>query len=254
MKPDHARIRIFGSLVDLTKGISVFEFRPGVNQTVKDCIERLNIPHTEVSFITRGGTFVKFNEIVRPGESYFVYPECGLPIDDDHLVTPRFRGRPSFVLDIHLGKLARLLRLFGISADFGIVADESIVELALKKGAIILSRDRKLLMRKEVTFGYLLRKNDPNDQLVEVFRRYELDKWIAPFTRCLQCNGELVEVERAEVAGSVPLRVFQIQNEFGRCVSCGKIYWSGTHYDHMKEFVDRFLTLITKTHMGVEAR
>lgn len=240
-------IRFFGCLTELTKGRAEFEIAPGVNQTIKDCIERLGVPHTEVSFITREGTFVGFSEIVEPGRRYFVYPESNLPVPDEYLVTPKYSGEPKFVLDIHLGKLAKLLRLFGFSVDYGIVDDEKIVEVALNESGIILTRDRKLLMRKDVTFGYVLRSDHSVQQLEEVFKRYDLASWVKPFSRCLICNGNLVPVTRDAVEGKVPIRVYELQEEFGVCSSCGKIYWSGSHYDHMQAFIERFLRSIGKT-------
>ncbi|ODN30079.1 Mut7-C RNAse domain-containing protein [Fervidobacterium thailandense] len=235
------RIRLFGSLCDLTKGRYLFEIDPGVNQTIKDCVERLGVPHTEVSFITLNGEFVDFSRIVRDGETYFVYPETDLPIVDSFLVSPKFRGEPRFVLDIHLGKLAKLLRIFGIYAEYGLLDDGDIVDRGVSTGYIILTKDRKLLMRKDVKYGYVVRNDEPQRQFEEVYRRYKLWLWFKPFTRCLVCNGEIVEVEKRMVEGKVPIRVFESNEKFGVCSSCGKIYWPGTHYERMEVLVSRYI-------------
>jgi len=230
-------IRFFGSLCDLTKGKHVFEVDPGVNQTIKDCIERLGVPHTEVAFITLRKNFVDFSRIVEDGDLYCVYPvyPYSFEIDSEFLLTPKFTGEPKFILDIHLGKLTRLLRMFGIYAEFGIVDDTSIVDRAKKIGGIILTRDRKLLMKKDIVFGYVVRSDFPEEQFKEVYRRYDLKNWIKPFSRCLECNGNLVLIDKSFVIGKVPPRVFETYDEFAICDGCGKIYWGGSHYEHMCE-------------------
>lgn len=242
------KIRFFGSLCDLTRGRHLFEIVPGVNQTIKDCIERLGVPHTEVSFITLNGSFVDFSRVVCEGETYFVYPESDLPVEDVYLVSPKFVGEPRFVLDIHLGKLAKLLRIFGIYAEYGILDDDEIVARGVSMGYVILTKDRKLLMRKEIKYGYVVRSDDPYEQFDEVYRRYNLGKWASPFSRCLVCNGKILEVDKSIVEGRVPIRVFELNERFGVCSSCGKIYWPGTHYEHMETFVSRYLSSCAPDH------
>lgn len=234
-------IRIFGSLSDLTKGVYYFEINPGVGQTIKDCIERLGIPHTEVYFITLNGNFVDFSKIVEDGDFYCVYPHCNLEIDENYSLTPKFKGEPRFVLDIHLGKLSKLLRMFGIYAEYGLVDDFQIVDRAKEIGGIILTRDRKLLMRRDIVYGYIIRSDFPEEQLKEVFEMYELMNWVKPFSRCLECNGELVVVDKESVSGRVPPRVFEMHDEFALCSNCGKIYWRGTHYEHMAALINAFI-------------
>lgn len=237
-------LRFFGNLCDLTKGKSIFEIECGINQTIKDCIESLGVPHTEVSFITSNKKFVDFSKVVQNGEIYCVYPETNLQIDEKYLCTPRFSDlsiEPRFILDIHLGKLARLLRMFGLHADYGMVNDEEIYKKALKEFLIILTRDRKLLMRKEITFGYIPRSDFPEEQFKEVYRKYKLKEYIRPFTRCIECNGKLEIVEKSYVVGNVPQRVFDTYNTFAICNKCGKIYWSGSHYTHMVSVIERLI-------------
>lgn len=233
-------IRLFGSLSELTNGKYLFSIECGVNQTIKDCIERLGIPHTEVSFITLNKDFVDFSWIVQDGDMYFVYPDNNLGIESKYLCTPSFidlQVEPKFILDIHLGKLARLLRMFGIYAEYGMIDDKKILKRALEESLIILTRDRKLLMHKEIKFGYILRSDFPEEQFKEVYTKYSLKSWVKPFTRCLECNGKLEIVEKSYVIGRVPYRVFEMHDTFAMCDKCGKIYWGGSHYEHMKELI-----------------
>jgi len=234
-------IRFFGSLCDLTNGKHIFEFDPGINQTIKDCIERLGVPHTEVFFITLNGEFVDFSKIVCDGDFYCVYPECNLPIEDLHFLTPKYSAEPRFVADIHLGKLVKYLRMLGISTEYGIIDDKMIIKRALETQSIILTKDRNMLKESIVTYGYVVRSDSPKIQLREVVFRYNLLKYIKPFTRCMECNGNLVPVMRDKITDEVPKRVQDSFQEFARCSNCGKIYWGGSHYHNMMNFIQEFL-------------
>lgn len=238
-------IRFFGSLVDLV-GKQYVQLDAGINQTIKDCVERLGVPHTEVYFITLQKSFVRFDKIVKNGDMYFVYPECNLDIPKEYILTPKYEGVPKFILDIHLGKLARLLRMLGISAEYGVVDDNEIVSKALSENLIILTRDRGILKRNEVTYGYILRSDDPKTQLREVTLRYSLQNWFAPFTRCMECNGKLISVSKQDIQEQLPEKVKETFDEFAKCERCGKVYWGGTHYENMSLFIEKFLKSVSK--------
>ncbi|MGQ9855936.1 MAG: Mut7-C RNAse domain-containing protein [Fervidobacterium sp.] len=230
-------IRFFGSLIDLSKS-RIIELEPGVNQTIKDCIERLGVPHTEVYFITLNGMFVKFNKIVEDGEEYFVYPDCDLEIPEEYILTPKYIGEPKFILDIHLGGLARYLRMLGIYADFGVIEDEKIIEKATNEDLIILTKDRIMLKNSEVKYGYIVRSDNPKQQLIEVSRRYKLKNRFNPFTRCIVCNGRLLPIEKSKIIDKIPEKVKELYDEFAICSECEKVYWGGTHYEKMIKFIE----------------
>ncbi|MEJ5257488.1 MAG: Mut7-C RNAse domain-containing protein [Fervidobacterium sp.] len=230
-------ITFFGSLTDLSKA-RMIELEPGVNQTIKDCIERLGVPHTEVYFITLNGKFVKFDKIVENGEMYFVYPDSDLEIPEEYILTPKYEGEPKFILDIHLGGLARYLRMLGIYADFGIIEDEKIIEKARNEDLIILTKDRMMLKNSEVKYGYIVRSDEPKQQLIEVSRRYKLKNWFNPFKRCILCNGKLLPIEKSKILDKIPEKVKEMYDEFSICSGCEKIYWGGTHYEKMNRFIE----------------
>lgn len=230
-------ITFFGSLTDLSKA-RMIELEPGVNQTIKDCIERLGVPHTEVYFITLNGKFVKFDKIVENGEMYFVYPDCDFEIPEEYILTPKYEGEPKFILDIHLGGLTRYLRMLGIYADFGVIEDEKIIEKATNEDLIILTKDRIMLKNSEVKHGYIVRSDDPKQQLIEVSRRYKLKDWFNPFTRCIVCNGRLLPIEKSKILDKIPEKVKEMYDEFSICSGCEKIYWGGTHYEKMVRFIE----------------
>jgi uncharacterized protein with PIN domain len=101
----------------------------------------------------------------------------------------------------------------------------------------LLTRDRRLLMRNQVVYGYLLRSKVPRQQLVEVLRRFQLYSNITPFRRCLRCNALLQEVSKAEILGRLQPLTKKYFNEFHLCPQCEHIYWKGSHYERMMKLI-----------------
>jgi len=82
--------------------------------SIKDLIEALGVPHTEVDLILVNGASVDFSYIVRDGDRISVYPMFeAFDIQTVSRVRPQPLRVIRFVLDVHLGKLARYLRLLG---------------------------------------------------------------------------------------------------------------------------------------------
>lgn len=215
-------------------------FHPG--DTVKAVVEAQGVPHTEVDLITVNGESVPFSYQVRAGDQISVYPV--FEALDISSVT-KLRDHPlrstRFILDVHLGKLARLLRMLGFDARYDEPFDDaSLAERSVHEGRILLSRDRGLLKRRIVTHGYCLRSLRPPDQAAEVLQRFDLGSQIAPFSRCIDCNVPLQPEEDLE-ARHVPPAVLDSGVEFRRCPSCGKIYWKGTHWQSMRKTVEEIL-------------
>jgi hypothetical protein len=210
--------------------------------TVKAIVESQGVPHTEVDLITVNGESVSFSYQVRPEDQISVYPMFeALDISP----VARLRERPlrttRFLLDVHLGKLARLLRMLGFDARYDEPFDHaSLAERSVREHRILLSRDRGLLKRRIVTHGYCVRSLEPLDQAAEVLRRFDLQRQVTPFSRCIDCNRPLEDVEQPD-AERLPPGVRHSCADFCRCPSCGKVYWKGTHWDSMRETVDEIL-------------
>lgn len=213
--------------------------------SVKDTIEALGVPHTEVDVILVNGRSVEFSHLLRGGERVAVYPTFER-LDVSPLT--RLRPRPlrvtRFIADVHLGTLARYLRLLGFDTlwrnDFD---DETIIDLALDERRIILTRDRGILRNGRVTHGYWLRASDPMAQVEEVVRALDLSSSLRPYARCLECNGEIDGIEPQQAAGAVPLQVLVAFNDFSRCRQCGRVYWAGSHKKRLEEVIDRARTV-----------
>jgi uncharacterized protein with PIN domain len=224
---------------DRRKAVFPYPFRG--HPSVKDAIEALGVPHTEVDLVLVEGRSVDFHHGLEAGDRVSVYP-----VFESLDITPVVRlgqeplGRPAFILDVHLGKLARRLRCLGFDAvyrnDF---KDEELIERAAKETRIILTRDRGILKHGRVQWGYWVRSSHPEEQLREIVGRYDLSGRARPFTRCPRCNGPVSAVSKAEVADRLPSRTRLEFDEFTRCGVCGQIYWKGSHYDRLTASLER---------------
>ncbi|MGO9178682.1 MAG: Mut7-C RNAse domain-containing protein [Candidatus Limnocylindrales bacterium] len=212
---------------------------------VKDAIEAVGVPHPEVDAIVVNDVPVGFAYRMRDGDRVNVYPPArsgwhAAEARPDGLepLTPPIPRPPRFILDTHLGRLARYLRMLGFDSAYSNRADDD--ELARRssaEGRVLLTRDRGLLRRRVVRLGYLLRSDDPRRQLVEVSGRYGLAEQVQPFSRCIRCNGRIEPVEKAEVAQRLAPRTLRYYDSFGRCDSCTAVYWQGSHYERMQRLV-----------------
>ncbi|MGA2591083.1 MAG: Mut7-C RNAse domain-containing protein [Bryobacteraceae bacterium] len=206
---------------------------------VKDMVESLGVPHTEIDLILVNGQSVDFSYIVRDGDRISVYP-----VFEALDITPLIRLRPlplrepRFVLDTHLGRLAGYLRMAGFDTLYGKDCDdEELARISRDAGRILLTRDIGLLKRGMVTHGYYIRETAVRRQFPEVIRRFDLSGATRPFTRCLRCNAMLDAVARAEIAAQLPPRTAEFYDEFRRCPECRRVYWKGGHYRRMREFL-----------------
>lgn len=120
-------------------------------------------------------------------------------------------------------------------------ADEELACISSVEERILLTRDRGVLMRSVVTRGYYVRRTNPQEQIVEVLRRFNLFETLAPFQRCLRCNGLLKLVSKETIIDQLPFQIQQTLNEFHRCNECNQIYWKGSHYKRMQKFVEGVL-------------
>ncbi len=247
-RPREARLRFYAELNDFLpaeRRQKEFAFSFVGTPSVKDTIEAIGAPHTEVDVILVDGKSVNFEYLLHGGERVSVYP-----VFERYDVTPLTRLRPAplreprFIADVHLGTLARRLRLLGFDTAWERdLDDEAIIDTAARERRIILTRDKGILKNGSVTHGYWLRATDPEEQLEEVIRALDLAGCIEPYVRCMECNGDLETIARSDAARSVPLQVFLVCREFRRCRQCGRVYWRGSHFDRLEKVVARARSL-----------
>jgi uncharacterized protein len=238
----HAYFRLYAELNDFLpverRGTS-FSYSFTGRASVKDLIEGLGVPHTEVDLIVVNGESVGFAYQVEDGDRISVYPMFeALDIAGLERLRPEPLREPRFVLDTHLGRLATYLRMAGFDTLYrNDYEDRELARISRQERRILLTRDTGLLKRGEVTHGCFVRETAVRRQFGEVIRRFDLSRAARPFTRCLRCNGVLEAVEKAAVLESLPPRAAELYEEFRRCPACGRVYWTGEHYRRMREFL-----------------
>jgi uncharacterized protein with PIN domain len=208
--------------------------------SIKDMIESFGVPHTEIEVILVNGESVDFSYIVNDGDDVSVYPMFeSLDIRPVLKLRPRPLRRPRFVLDAHLGRLARYLRLLGFDClyqnDFH---DDDLARISSEQQRTLLTRDRILLQRKVITRGYFIRATQPLQQTVEVLRRFDLSGDIRPLGRCIRCNGLLEEIGKDAIEARLEPRTRRYYQHFRICPDCGQIYWRGSHFRKMSRLID----------------
>jgi len=198
--------------------------------SVKDRIESLGVPHTEVGRLRVDAVDVGFAHRLRGGECIEVFPDVPGSHGGAQALRPPLPSPPRFVLDVHLGRLAGYLRLLGFDALYrNDYRDEELIAVSRLGGRLLLSRDTGLLKQSQVVQGAFLHATDPRRQVRELLDRYQLAPWVRPFSRCACCNGEVVPVARSEVGARVPADVLARDPTFSRCRDCGQVYWPGSH-------------------------
>ena len=210
-------------------------------RSVKDAIESVGVPHPEVDLILVDGVSVDFTHVLRGGERVAVYPMFEAL---DIAPVRRLRGlplrEPRFVADVHLGKLARHLRMAGFDTRYAPDWDDDhIVARAATERLTILTRDKGMLRRSDVERGYFVRATAADEQLREVVAALQLEARLAPFSRCRECNALLEEAPRESVLEQLPARVRGSYTRFKRCPRCARVYWEGTHYARMRSLIER---------------
>ena len=202
-------------------------------------IESLGIPHPEIELILANGGPIDFSYLVQDGDRIAVYPFFTvLTPDASHRVRPAPLDPPRFVLDVHLGQLARYLRMLGFDTLYrNNFDDEALARISSTEQRILLTRDRGLLKRSLVVYGYCLRTTRPRQQLLDVLYRFDLFEEIRPFQRCLVCNGWLEAVDKPLIRDQLPARIWADYETFRRCPACYQIYWQGSHLARMEQFI-----------------
>ncbi|RTR00454.1 Mut7-C RNAse domain-containing protein [Halomonas nitroreducens] len=208
---------------------------------IKDAIEALGVPHPEVDIILVDGASMAFDYRLRDGDRVDVYPaDVAMPVIAPHHLRPSLPHPLRFLLDVHLGRLARYLRLLGFDCRYrNHAGDAELAAQAEREGRILLTRDRNLLKRKRVALGRCVRADDPFVQLEEVARAFALLDELAPFTRCTRCNGRLEAVDKAAVDHRLEPLTRRYVDTFLQCEACGQVYWHGSHVPRMETLVER---------------
>jgi uncharacterized protein len=197
-------------------------------------VESLGVPLTEVGRLLVNGepAAPKY----RPGRGDVVNVEA--------VRRPQQLASARFVLDVHLGTLARRLRLAGVDAAYvNDASDDALIEQANADRRVLLTQDRGLLRRRALWLGAHVRGARPDDQFRDVLDRFKPP--LAPWTRCLACNGLLSPVAKAAVAPMLRPGTRRTYQTFSRCSICGQVYWHGAHSKRLEQIIDSAVRAVT---------
>ncbi|MEU2473909.1 Mut7-C RNAse domain-containing protein [Streptomyces sp. NPDC012842] len=200
------------------------------SSTLGHVVESLGIPLTEAGQLLVDGSPVPVSHIPGAGE----------------LVEVRAVRRPQqvpgaplrFLLDVHLGTLARRLRLLGVDAAYESedIGDPALAALSAEQRRVMLSRDRGLLRRREIWAGAYVYSDKPDEQLRDVLGRFA--PALAPWTRCTACNGDLTEADKDSVSSRLEQGTQASYDVFAQCTACGRVYWRGAHHARLEGIVE----------------
>ncbi len=140
-----------------------------------------------------------------------------------------------FLCDAMLGRLANWLRLLGYDTVYANTTDHELVRQARSEGRILLTRDIELARRRGID-AVFISSNHLKEQLQQVIEELALQP-DRVLSRCPTCNTPLRSVTKAEVRERVPAYVFRKHTSFRECPECGKIYWRGSHWQKMQDYL-----------------
>lgn len=229
-----ARLRFTGALGDFLppqRREAAFDVEFELPVGLRDLVQSVGVPHVEVRTVVVDGREATWSRRVDDGARVTVYPRYPLvdPPPD-----------PRFLLDVHLGRLAGYLRLAGLdAAHHRDLDDPELVERSTAEGCILLTRDRRLLMHAALERGSYVREVQPLRQAVEIVDRFALARQLRPFTRCMVCNGVLVDVDAGDVSGRLPPAVAERDDVVRTCPGCSRLYWEGSHQPRLRSLVAR---------------
>ncbi|WP_045222053.1 Mut7-C RNAse domain-containing protein [Desulfonatronum thioautotrophicum] len=231
-----AKIRFHGALQEFLSASNLL-FNPDRNASVKDIIEAHGPPHTEIGKIHLDGVPVDFHARLKPAQTMDVFPvEIPWDVRQPTLLRPRPLSQVIFLVDENVHRLAKLLRVVGLdAADCKGMGDSEIAAEAERSSRILLSRDHHLLKRSRVTWGRLVRSQQPWEQLSEILNLFGLKACLRPFTRCVYCNCGLQARSKEEVLDRLEPLTKRYYDTFFECSECNRIFWPGSHHERLMD-------------------
>ena len=218
-----------------------FSFKSGI--CLREAIHALDIPPGEIDLILVNQQSKGFGYLLQDGDRISVYPVFELY--DLSRVTA-LREKPlrdlTFICDVHLGKLCKYMRMLGLDTAYSNQFSQSeIIAISQQERRILLSRSYHLTRSRMVTRSYWIRSSDPLEQIRDLIVKLDLSNLTDPLTRCLTCNEKLVPVEKQEISHRLQGLTAKYYFEFFQCSSCDQIYWKGSHFENMVDFIQQNL-------------
>ncbi|MFI6150378.1 Mut7-C RNAse domain-containing protein [Streptomyces sp. NPDC051109] len=192
-------------------------------------VESAGVPLTEVGRLLVDGHEVPVSYVPRAGQHVEVF---GVERPQ------QIEGAPlRFLLDVHLGTLARRMRLLGVDTAYENedIGDPALATRSAAEQRVLLSRDRGLLRRRELFAGAYVYSDNPDEQLRDVLGRFA--PALAPWTRCTACNGSLREADKDSVGDRLESGTHRSYDVFAQCTACERVYWRGAHHARLERIV-----------------
>lgn len=241
-----AKFEIFGELnffVNKNKRNILFEHSFDDNPSIKDTIESIGIPHVEIGAIVVNGELKNFNYKLENNDHVLIYSFYENINSFENVLRPSIK-KYDFMTDENVGGMAKYLRMLGFNTIMiPEISDKEVAKITEKENRILLSRDIGLLKRKNVTYGLFLRSTNTEEQLFEVIKKFDLNKYFKPFSICIECNGNINTIDPSKIIKEDRIKegVLKDYQEFFRCDSCKKIFWKGSHYQKMETMIQKYL-------------
>lgn len=142
---------------------------------------------------------------------------------------------PKFLCDAMLGHIGKRLRSAGYDTriDEGKLTDDELIAIAIDLDLTFLTCDEEIYRRPRGAKVIFLPVSDERGWAKLLARSAGVDWMHAPFTRCLDCNTELIKAN-ATHAQLMPEKIRQYEPDGLFCQSCDKVYWRGSHTDRMR--------------------
>lgn len=208
---------------------------------VRDFILRNKIPVDQVDLVLVNGDSADLTYKLKNDDRIALFPVFeSFDISSVTKVREIPLRQPKFILDVHLGKLASHLRMLGFDTLYqNNYTNETLCRISLDENRTLLSKGKSLIETGCLTHAYLIKNKDPRLQLIEVLDRFQLFAHTAPFTRCIECNSILQKIEKEEILSRIPEKVKDWCSEYQLCSTCDRLYWKGSHYEKMHEFISK---------------
>ena len=204
--------------------------------SIKDIIESQGVPHTEIGEILFNGNRVDFNYLpLCDGQIKVSAISPPFDVCSPSFLRPDPFHQIKFIADVNVIRLGKLMILLGFDVLYSSwFNDQEVANIAQQQERIVLTRDTQMLKRNKIVYARRVRENRPYDQLLEVLEFFGLQQLAQFFSRCVICNLPLKSVEKKEVMHCLEPKTKKYYHSFKRCLGCGKIYWKGSHYEHIK--------------------
>ena len=216
-----------------------FEYSFSGEILMQDAMHSMGVPSEEIDLILVNQQSKAFDYMLQDGDRISVYPVFELfDLSGASPLREKPLRNPTFICDVHLGRLCKYLRMLGLDTLYSNqYTPEEMIAISRQEKRIILSRSYQLTRHKEVTHSYWIRSADPLEQVKDLIIKLDLSSWTDPLIRCMKCNDKIVPVEKPVILHRLQSRTAKYYTEFFNCPTCNQIYWKGSHFENMLNFI-----------------